>query len=553
MSRIPRSLILFAAALPVLAFSQSNQYASNEVLVKFRSGGVPLVTKLAVGGTTIETLKHINVERIRLNGMPAQNALKVFRQDRNVVYAELNPKRTLDYVPNDPRLSEQYGIDQVHAKQAWDISTGSASTIICVIDTGVRLDHEEFAGKIAAGCYDWSDGDNDVSDNTGSGHGTHTSGIAVAGTDNGKGIASAAFNGKLLHMKIFPNAFATTSASAIMDAADKGARVISMSYGSYAPSQAEEDAVNYAWNKGVILFGSAGNDNIDASSHYPSAYANVISIGATNNLDQKAGFSNYGPKVDLAAPGEDILSTFFNSPTDYVFESGTSMACPFAASVAGLLIGYNPGITNTQLRNILYSTADNVGTWVVNGRINAYKAIQQVSQPVPYVSTPISAQVAVIDRQNEGIQQGSYATPSLAGSTLREVDGSVFTVSSVIRPRLGTTAGVDTFVQLNVPTSDLLSANITMTARSFDRSSCLVFLYNYTTGNWDQFGSTSMSSTNKTVTWTIPLSSLSKYMNGSNMFRIMARNVLPQRLASLANYRLVVDQLNITGNYKVSP
>ncbi len=552
MKRSIRSVILFAAALPVLAYSQSNQYASREILVKYRTGGVSLVTKLAVGGTTVETLKHINVERIRLNSMPAQNALKVFRQDRNVVYAELNPKRDLFDIPNDPRLSEQYGIDQVHAKQAWDISHGSDNTIVCVIDTGVRTDHEEFVGRFAPGSYDWSDGDSDVNDDTGSGHGTHTSGIAVAATNNGKGVASACYSGRLLHMKIFPNSYASTSASAIMDAADKGARVISMSYGQYNFSQTEQDAVNYAWNKGVILFAAAGNDNISNIS-YPAGLDNVISVGATNSLDQKADFSNYGDWVKIAAPGVDILSTWFSASNAYQLDSGTSMACPFAASVAGLLIGYNPGITNAQLRDILFTTADDVGTWVVNGRVNAYKAIQQVSQPVPYVSTPISAQVAVIDRQNEGIQQGTYATPSLAGSTLREVDGSVFTVSSVVRPRLGTTAGIDTFVQLNVPTSDLLSANITMTARSVDRSSCLIFLYNYSTGTWDQFGSTSMSSTNKTSTWTIPLSSLSKYMNGSNMFRIMARNVLPQRLASLANYRLVVDQLNVTGNYKVSP
>ena len=327
-----RSIAIILSFMPVFALAQQGDFEQGSILVKFKPGAFTLFSKYAINAVTVQTIKEIGVERLHVSGMTPEQAVKTMKTDPNVVYAELNPREHLFYTPNDPKLGQQYGIDQVRARQAWNISKGSSNTIVCVIDTGVRLDHEEFVGRIAPGCYDWSDNDGDVTDNTGSGHGTHTSGIAVAGTDNGKGVASVCFNGKLLHMKIFPNSFASTSASAIIDASNKGARVISMSYGSSFRSQTEQDAVNFAWSKNVVLFAAAGNDNV-STKFYPAGLDNIIAVGATNSADQKASFSNFGDWVPIAAPGEDILSTFFNSPTDYAVESGTSMACPFAASV----------------------------------------------------------------------------------------------------------------------------------------------------------------------------------------------------------------------------
>lgn len=538
--------------MPVVALAQKTDYAAGEVLVKFKSGSVPFSAKLAVNGTTLGTLRAINVERIRVTGMSVEQAIKVFKNNPNVVYAEPNFRRKLDYVPNDPRLSQQYGIDQVKAKQAWDISKGSASTIISVIDSGLRVTHEEFVGRIAPGGYDWSDNDGDVTDNTGSGHGTHCTGIAVAATDNAKGVASVCFNGKILPMKIFPNSFAATAASAVMDATDKGARVISMSFGSYNFSQTEQDAINYAWNKGVILFGSAGNDNISADTHYPSACDNVISIGATNNLDQKAGFSNFGSKVQLAAPGEDIMSTVFDGDNTYALNSGTSMACPFAASVAGLLIGRNPAIKNNEVRDILFTTTDNVGNWVTKGRINAFKAIQKVFTPLPFTGTPVSASVGVIGGANEGSQIGTYGSPATAGQVIKNSDGSVFSIQSSKNAKLGTVAALDTYVLVGPSASNIMSATINFTGRSADSSSALIFAFNNSTGTWDQLGSLSMSTVNKSGTFTIPLASLNSYLNGGNMVRLMVRNILPLRVNAANNYILKVDQLNVSGTSKAS-
>lgn len=545
---------VLAQRIPVAAGSASPTFAPNEVLVKFKSGSVPFAAKLAVGGTTISTLRQINVEVIRVSGMSTTQAIQVFKNNSNVLYAELNPRKELFYNPNDPLLSQQYGMDRVKAKQAWDISKGSANTIISVIDSGCRVSHEDFIGRIAPGGYDWSDNDGDVTDNTGSGHGTHCSGIAIANTDNGKGVASVAFNGKLLPMKIFPNSFSTTSAKAIMDAADKGARVISMSYGIVGEggkSQVEQDAVNYAWNKGVIIFAAAGNHGTTEKS-YPAALDNVIAVANTDQNDQRNSTSAYGDWVPIAAPGTDIMSTTFDSDTSYGPKSGTSMACPFAASVAGLMIGRNPAITNAEVRDIILSTCDNVGTFVTKGRVNAFRAIQKVFTPIPFTGTPVSASVGVVGGANEGVLIGSYASPTTAGQVIKATDGSLFSIQSINNTKLGALASIDAYVLLSPAASNIMEANISFTARSADGTSALVFAFNNTTGSWDQLGSLGMSSVNKSTSINIPQTSLSKYLNGGNMIRLMVRNISPARTNASKNYIFKVDQLNVVGNSKAS-
>lgn len=546
-----KSIALILAAFPAIVLAGSDT-APGEILVKFRSGGAPMSAKLAVGGQTINLIKEINVERIKVSGTSVAQAIKVFKADPNVVYAEPNYKKSLYYTPNDPRLSEQYGIIQTRTNLAWDIFKGNPNTVISVIDTGIKLDHEEFVGKIMPGSYDWSDGDGDVTDNTGSGHGTHCSGIAMAGTNNGKGVASSSFNAKMLFMKIFPNATDSVSASAIIDAANKGARVISMSYGSSFPSQTEQDACNYAWNKGVVLFAAAGNAGNTAKG-YPAAHNNVIAVAATNDQDQRAGFSTYGDWVQIAAPGENILSSFFDSTSSYVYESGTSMACPFAASIAGLMIGRNPLVTNVKVRDTIFQTADNVGNFITKGRINAFKAVNLMVVPVPISGTPITASVGVIAGTAEGTQVGTYGSPGLAGQTIKSVEGNAFTIKSLNSVKVGGVATLDTFVQVATPLSDILSFNISVTARSASGSSCLIFAFNNVTGAWDQFGSMGMSASNKSGTFSIPIASLPKYINGANLVRLMARNVAPARTTATKDYLFVTDQLNIGGSAKPAP
>lgn len=173
-------------------------------------------------------------------------------------------------------------------------------------------------------------------------------------------------------------------ANGIIWSADNGAKVINMSLGGSSRSRTLESAVNYAWNKGVVLTGAAGNSG-NQSKTYPGAYKNVIAVAATNNKDQKASFSSYGAKwVDVAAPGVNIFSTFPNHPytinksLNYDFGSGTSMATPMTSAAAALIWATDYGTSASSVRSRLESTADKIpgtGTYWSAGRVNAAAAV----------------------------------------------------------------------------------------------------------------------------------------------------------------------------------
>ncbi len=342
---------------------------------------------MVLGAEKLKAYEEIKLVRIKIKGTDLDKAISVLKADPEVEYAEPNYYVRPCYDPNDPRLPDQYAMDIVHARQAWDISRSPRSATICVLDSGVRLDHEELAGKILPESLDIADNDADITDDAGgsvSGHGTHCSGIAVAGTDNGLGVSSLCFNGKLLHYKIIGRrkAFATIGdiCTGLILGSQAKARIFSMSFGTTLFSQAQQDIVNYVWSQGGILFAAAGN-NGNQVPFFPAAMDNVVSVAATNRNDQRAGFSNFGSWVKVAAPGDQILSSWNGSRNDYLVASGTSMACPMAASLAGLLLGTNSRLTNVQIRDIIFSTCQKKGfDFVSEGRIDAFKAVSRVGR-----------------------------------------------------------------------------------------------------------------------------------------------------------------------------
>jgi len=181
----------------------------------------------------------------------------------------------------------------------------------------------------------------------------------------------------------------SSSANGIIWAADNGAKAIHMSYGSSSYSQTEQNAVNYARNKGAVLVAAAGNSNT-SSKFYPAAYTNVISVAATDNNDQKASFSNYGNWVLVASPGVCIASTYKNS--GYAWMSGTSQAFPAVTGLAALVFARFPAYTNAQVRDTLFSSADPIsgtGSFWVYGRVNALRAVQVTPQRDPPAKDPV--------------------------------------------------------------------------------------------------------------------------------------------------------------------
>jgi thermitase len=279
----------------------------------------------------------------------------------------------------------------VDAVEAWNamsdsVMSGSSSTTVAVLDSGVDNDHPDLVEKVVAH-QNFSDGETG-DDNYG--HGTHVAGIIAATKDNGIGVAGVCPTCNILDVKVLNDTgYGSTSAIAngINWAVSKGAKVINMSLGQRTSSRTLEAAVNNAWNNGVVIVAAAGNTGT-TSKIYPAAYTNVIAVAATDNNDAKASFSTHGAKwVDVAAPGANVYSTFPNHPfylstqygraQGYDVANGTSMASPIVAGVAALAWSKNAVTTNTSVRGYVEKTADRIsgtGTYWAHGRVNAYDA-----------------------------------------------------------------------------------------------------------------------------------------------------------------------------------
>jgi len=297
-----------------------------------------------------------------------------------VDFVEPNYVYSICEMPDDPLFGSQWGLDQsndcdIDAPEAWDIETGDSDIVVAVIDTGVDYNHEDLSGKCISG-YDFVNNDNDPMDDHD--HGTHCAGIIGANGNNGVGISGVCWNCKIMPVKVLSGQGSGSSsgvADGIIYAADNGADVISMSLGGSQDSQVIKNAVNHAYSKGVVLIAAAGNDD-SSTKMYPAAYDNVIAVAATNQNDDRAYFSQYGNWIDVAAPGKNINSCVINNGYDSL--SGTSMACPHVAGLAGLLLSKKPSLSVDEIKSILRSTTDetNSNQPIGTGRINAYEALK---------------------------------------------------------------------------------------------------------------------------------------------------------------------------------
>lgn len=262
-------------------------------------------------------------------------------------------------VPNDEFFKAyQWNLAQIRAPQGWEVSEGSEEIIIAYLDTGVDRNHEDLRQKIKPG-YNTFDKSNDITDYHG--HGTHVAGIIGAVTNNLTGIAGLSWKNPIMPVKVLDEngeGSIFEIASGIIWATDHGAKVINMSLGDSEHSEMLYEAIRYAYERDVVLIAAAGNDNVETPM-YPSAYEEVIAVAAVNEQEQKAEFSNYGQHIDVAAPGENIPSTFLDS--QYVFMSGTSMAAPHVTGFAGLLRALKPNLTNDEIMEVIKITTKDLG------------------------------------------------------------------------------------------------------------------------------------------------------------------------------------------------
>jgi thermitase len=391
------------ASGPVRAASEAPGFAPDQILVKFNLG-TDEATQGQIhrknGGAVVAEIAQLGIKVVRVNVGNVPDKVKAYRGEKDVAFAE--PDFVAEAIgdpiyPNDPDFGNQWGLSQgsdndVDAPEAWGITTGSAGIKIAILDTGVDQDHEDLAKIVANKNFTSSSTMDDRY-----GHGTHVAGIAAASTNNSKGVAGLGYDCAIMNGKVLGDTGSGSYsgiASGIIWAADNGAKVINMSLGGTSSSSTLQQAVDYAWNKGVVVVAAAGNSNTSAM-FYPAAYTNCIAVAATDQNDARASFSNYGNWVDVAAPGVSIYSTLPNHRNSiggmsYGSLNGTSMSSPLVAGLVGLVWSTSYGTTNVQVRDRVQTTAEQAGTmWSSYGikRINAYNAVASAT-PLPDTTPP---------------------------------------------------------------------------------------------------------------------------------------------------------------------
>ncbi len=423
-----KTLIFFFATLfTSISFSQESNFSKNELIVEFKTKIARNKTKLF---KTNKRLKHINdslkLESFKIIGNKKTRStfLLKFKNDSDIkaiidVYLKTN---LFEYVepnfigsghgcmqttPNDTfyasrqwshanngtfTLSPSTVDADIDTDLAWDITQGDPNLIVAILDSGIKLDHPEFAGRIIAG-FDYVNNDTNPTDDHG--HGTNVAGIALAKGNNAIGYAGVNWNSKIMPIKVLDNnnnGFYSWWADGIFFAVDNGAKVINLSAGGFDASTLLLNAINYAFTNNVSVVVSTGNQN--STIQYPAKYANAFAIGATNSNDKRSSpffwsatsGSNFGAELDFVAPGNYIYGLNHLSNTNFNDRwGGTSQAAPHVAGVISLMLSINPSLTVSQIRSIFEQTSqdlvgdsfDTVGwdQYYGFGRINAFAAL----------------------------------------------------------------------------------------------------------------------------------------------------------------------------------
>jgi hypothetical protein len=358
-------------------------YSSDQVIVGFKS--YVDVTKIheVEGYEVVDCLEELNVVVVEIYGINPEDFIEIVEQREDVEYAELNFFYQTCYEPNDPLWDQQWGPQAIYCREAWNSELGVPLWgKIAILDTGINYNHEDIRYTDLSSDYDFVNEDRDPWDDCRDvKHGTHCAGIASAYLDNNKGIAGVA-QVSTTYIKVLDEnggGWASTIAKGIIHCTknEYGIRIISMSLGGYGISVMMHLACDYAYYvKDVLIVAAAGNDGLTRLG-FPARYKSVLSVGAVDQKLKLCDFSNYGPDLDLVAPGLSIISA--TEGNKYERLSGTSMATPHVAGVAALYFSVNPTSSAILCKGRLLSTATPVGSGCGRGLVNAYGAVKSKS------------------------------------------------------------------------------------------------------------------------------------------------------------------------------
>ena len=366
--------------------------------------------------------------------------IRALRKQPDVLYAEPNYIVRISEIPDDDYYPIQWNLSMINLEEAWDITTGSSDVIVAVVDTGILMNHPDLQGQLTDTGYDFIgdedtslDGDGLDSDPSDPGdeyygtyssfHGTHCAGIAAAASDNSIGIAGVAWSTKIMPIRVLGYkgegssydvlqgvlyaAGLENDAGIILPEADR-ADIISLSLGADGSSAYARDVYQQVRAQGIVVVAAAGNDSEDVCD-YPAAYDDVIAVSAVNSTGELAWYSNYGNKIDVAAPGgagsgyaDGVMSTCGDDSGQslaytYSTKNGTSMATPHVAGVVALMKAMNPDLTPDDLdyhiQHLNIVTDAGPTGWDEEfgyGIIDAHKAVQVAQTGVAGVLLKVS-------------------------------------------------------------------------------------------------------------------------------------------------------------------
>ena len=319
--------------------------------------------------------------KIRCKDGDVKRMIGAYSRAAVVEFAEPNYIYKALFTPNDESFDLQWNMEQINCESAWDVSSGNG-IVVAVVDSGVNTNGVDgFTWEVIQG-RDFANGDDDSTDDNG--HGTHVAGTIGQATNNNVGVAGVAFNATIMAVKVLGRR-GIGDIAAIADgvrwAVDNGAHVINLSVGGNGRSRVLETAVNDAHSNGVVLVAAAGNES--GNVVFPAAFENVIAVGSVRFDERLSFFSNFGPEIDIVAPGGDLnvdqnddgfddgilqetfrRGRFFrrnNEMWDLFSFQGTSFSCPHVSGVAALILSNDPSLTPDEVKERMTSTAKDLG------------------------------------------------------------------------------------------------------------------------------------------------------------------------------------------------
>jgi subtilisin family serine protease len=396
--------------------------------------------------TEAKSIQHIYKMEFDATGAEkTQELLGELRELEYVNYAQQVPRYETFYEPNDVHSRQEWYLDSIEAPAAWELTKGDSNATIAIVDDAVHYSHPDLEGAMKHNLdeipgdsvdndgngyvddyrgWDAANGDNDPAPPDSTSfiydiypqaytHGTHTSGIASSVTDNGTGIASVGFNSSIIPIRASSTGIGVGAAAEGIDyAIQANADIISMSFGGGNKDSTMINMLEQAHKDSIFLVAAAGN-NGNSDTLWPAGMEEVFAVGSVGKGDTMSSFSQYGTWLDLVAPGGGIYSTLWVGDTagsSYDTLSGTSMACPMVAGVAGLMKSYRSWATPAEMRHCLKEGAENIDhinpAYVDSmgaGRLNAYLALRC-----------LETEVGVEERKDEGgaDQLELYPNPS---------------------------------------------------------------------------------------------------------------------------------------------